>query len=167
MSTYLHCFLFLVVSSTTALLIPQESANSSLTIFENQCTLRRSLVSRVPEYHDCLRAIDRLPTRPEHEWGPFHNGPPEDPYQLPVTKVQGSCKVRVELRAGRAVFRESWAGLKGAAWLLNHICLKKVSGVAQLHAGGWTTWGSHERIVITLASPYEQGEVGGSNLTLG
>ena len=71
--------------------------------------------------------------------------------------------VRVELHAGGAVFKGSWRGVKGAAWLLNYECFKTFSRVVQLHAGGWTTWGIHERIVITLAYPDELGEVGGSN----
>lgn len=164
MSTYFR-FLFFVLSipSAVALLIPQASTNSSLAMFKNHCTLRRSLASNVPDYDDCLRAINRLPTRPLHENGPFHNGPPEDPYQLPVTKDHGSCKARVELRAGGAVFKESWPGVKGAAWLLNKECLMSLSRVTQLYDGGWTTWGNHERIVINLAYSDELGEVGVSN----
>ena len=167
MTIYLDCILCLIISSATALLIGQVPINSSLTIFENRCMLRPSPFSHVPSYYDCLHAIDRLPTRPEHEWGPFHNGPPEDPYQLPVTKVHETCSVRVELLAGGTVFRESWAGVKGAAWLLDSICLKTVSMVGQLHAGGWTTWGDRSRIVIVLAYPFEKegDEVGGRNVT--
>ena len=120
----------------------------------------------MPKYYDCLHAISSLPTRPIGEEGPFHNGPPEDPYQLPVTKIHGTCQVRVELHAGRAVFKESWGSVKGAAWLLNHRCLKIFGRIGQIHAGGWTNWGSHERIVITLACPDELDVVVGSNLTI-
>ena len=73
--------------------------------------------------------------------------------------------MRVELYAGRVVFKESWGGVKGAAWLLNQGCLKVVNRVSQRHAGGWTTWGSHERIVITLVYSDELGERGGSKVT--
>ena len=168
MFTYLHffsliLFLFLLVSSAIAIFIPQESTNSSLTILENECQLR-SIISPVPEYNDCIRAIGYLPTRPQYEQGPFHNGPPEDPYHLPATKIYNTCMVRVELHAGRAVFKASWVGVKGAAWLLNKACLKPFSSLGQLYAGGWTTWGRHERIVITLAYPDELNEVGGGRI---
>lgn len=96
MSTYIHFLFFVLFVSMTiavALLIPQAFANSSLTMFENHCTVRRSSISNVPNYDDCLRAINGLPARPPHEEDPFHNGPPEDPYQLPVTKIHDSCKV--------------------------------------------------------------------------
>lgn len=162
MSLYLHLVLlfpFLLVFSATSLAIPQISTNSSLISFENHCAPRRRLFSKVPKYNDCLFAIYDLPTRPQYEEGPFHNGPPEDPYQLPVTRIHNSCMVRVELHAGGAVFKGSWLGVKGAAWLLNYECLKAFSRVGQLYAGGWTTWGRHERIVITLAYPDELGEL--------
>ena len=167
MSTHFHPLLLLLslVSTAIAVLVPQSFVNSSLSMFENHCTPRRSLFSSVPDYQDCLFAIYQLPTRPVDEEGPFHNGPPEDPYQLPVSHVHQTCQVRIELRAGGAVFKESWAGVKGAAWLLNKGCLKKASGFRQLYTGGWTTWGNDERIVITLAHSDALGDVGGNNVT--
>lgn len=171
MSTYLRflclfLLLFLRISDVFALLISQTSENSSLAMFKNHCTHRPTLISHMPKYYDCLHAISYLPTRPNHEEGPFHNGLPEDPYQLPVAKFYNTCKVRVELHAGMAVFKESWAGVKGAAWLLNKGCLKSVGREGQLYAGGWTTWGSHERIGITLAFSDELSEVGRSNVSV-
>lgn len=168
MSTFLQFLflpLFFLVPCSIGLLIPEASAKSSSTMFENHCTRRHSLISSVPNYNDCLRAINRLPTRPRWEEGPFHNGPPEDPYQLPVTKVHNTCQVRVELYAGGAVFRASWVEVKGTARLLNQDCLKTLSGLPQIYSGGWTTWGMHERIVVTLAYPDELGEMGGNNVT--
>lgn len=168
MSTFLQFLflpLFFLVPCSIGLLIPEASAKSSLTMFGNHCTRRYSLISSVPNYNDCLRAINHLPTRPRWEEGPFHNGPPEDPYQLPVTKVHNTCQVNVELHAGRAVSKASWVGVKGKAWLLNQECLKTMSGLPQLYSGGWTSWGRHERIVVTLAYPDELGEMGRNNVT--
>lgn len=57
-------------------------------------------------------------------------------------------------------------GERGGLAVESEGCLKAFSRVGQRCAGGWTTWGSHERIVIALAYSDEGGEVEGSNVTV-
>lgn len=73
-----------------------------------------------PLFTDCTAAIALLP--PLTASSPFHNGPPDDPFQLPVEKTSGTCTVRVELRGSSRVV-SSWARIVASLRILNIVCL--------------------------------------------
>lgn len=71
------------------------------------CVRKRRFWSPCPNYYDCLYAIFQLPDLDGD--GSFHNGPPNDPFRLPVAKTHGTCRVRVELRhEGSSRQASSW-----------------------------------------------------------
>lgn len=73
-----------------------------------------------PDYYDCANAILQLPDY--DDMGPFHNGPPNDPFRLPISKKHASCRVRVELaHEGRSTEWASWQFLKSKASTLANV----------------------------------------------
>ena len=70
-----------------------------------------------PSYQDCSDAVLQLPSYVDK--GAFHNGPPNDPFQLPVSKTHASCRVRVELaHEGRSREQASWQFVRWKALTL-------------------------------------------------
>ncbi|KAM0795142.1 hypothetical protein BDR22DRAFT_872412 [Usnea florida] len=81
------------------------------------CTAKTTFLT-CPAYYDCAQAILSLPSYEGQ--AAFHNGPPNDPYRLPVVKVHGSCRVLVELRhEGGSRESSDWRWIRARALRVN------------------------------------------------
>lgn len=82
--------------------------------------------------------------------GSFHNGPPDDPYQLPLEKTVSTCTVSVEMQhqgSSREAF--SWFLLVEATLRLSKECLGPVLS-PEHGAGVWIRLGNHRKIVTIV-----------------
>lgn len=95
--------------------------------------------------HTCGEAILKLPkSGPE---GIFHDGFPEDPFRLPVSRQAGNCNITVSM-ANLGVFETSrWSDIRSEASLLNTICSGRLRN---LYIGGSVTTGDRNNILIKI-----------------
>lgn len=141
---------FIICLPSYALTILNTPSNlTSLTTHSDYgCIPKTTRFARSPALADCLTAIGELPRF--RGPGSFHNGLPDDPFELPVQKTVGSCIVRVELQhEGSSREAYSWLLLVEATASLSRECLtswlwpdRGVGVRAQL--------GKHRRIVVTV-----------------
>lgn len=110
-----------------------------------QCYEPHILKDRRAKTIDCIRAAAFLPNL--HDVTTFHRGDNAgDPYALPYTEVSGTCRVKIDLKCGRA---------DQSTWLVIKMALRfDVIDTCQLtmggeRTGGQTTAGSGGRIIIS------------------
>jgi len=111
---------------------------------DHQCYEPHLLKDRRAKTMDCIRAAAFLPNL--HEVSIFHRGSNRgDPYALPYSEVSGTCRVKIDLKYGRA---------DQSTWLVIKMALRfDVIDTCQLamggdRTGGQTTAGSGGRIII-------------------
>ena len=124
---------------------------TSLTYDYNwQCIPKPSRRSKVPKFIDCIDALMQLP-RYEGQ-GSFHNGPPDDPYRLPVERTVNTCTVSVELvHQGSTREAGEWLLIVDATLDSGRECLNPGMGIAPVRSTGvWVWYGKHRRIIITM-----------------
>ena len=115
-----------------------------------ECFPGRTLPAEDPILTDCEDAIDQLPRL----WfrGAFHNGKPDDPFQLPVIRTVNTCTVSVEM-LHKGTSRESswWPVISGSTKTMARHCLSS-EGSFHLGTGGFVRSGKHSRIISTVRS---------------
>lgn len=124
-----------------------ENINVNVTNLSNdyQCYEPHLFKDRRAKTMDCIRAAAFLPNL--HDVTTFHRGNnPEDSYALPYTEVSGTCRVKIDLKYGRAD-QSTWLVIKMALRFdIIDTCQLAMGGE---RTGGQTTAGSGGRIVIT------------------
>ena len=136
----LHLF---PLTSTLALTLPPPPSPPTITILPTNLTrspssssspplnsifncVRKSWFAPCPDYFDCARAILELPDY--ESVGSFHNGPPNDPFRLPLSKTEGTCRVRIELaHEGGSTQGGSWHIVVARSLSLAHMCVLVLS----------------------------------------
>ena len=115
---------------------------------EYSCISKSSIFSQVPTLEDCDTAIGRL-----HRLdviGSFHNGPPNDPFKLPVERTFRTCTVSVEMQhRGSTEEAFSWFILVSATSRLTNECLGGLFSFWS-SAGALIQFGDHGRIVTAV-----------------
>ena len=146
-----HLFLLTLLcllSNALTTLIPSQNL-TNLTNYDFDCIPKPTRWSKkVPDFGDCIDALNLLPTYEKIDT--FHNGPPNNPYRLPVEKTVKSCTVSVEMvHEGSTTEAGSWQDLWHAAVECGRECLQDWVRPAP-SAGAWVWFGKHRRIVVTL-----------------
>ncbi len=125
---------------------------SNLTSFtadaDYRCIPKSRRFERNPALTDCLTAIGQLPRIDGADC--FHNGPPDDPYKLPVMKTVGTCTVRVEMQhegSSREAF--NWFILVTATARLSRECLTSWLWPDR-GVGALIEFGKHGRIIVSV-----------------
>lgn len=112
------------------------------------CIPKSSIFTRVPTFTDCRAAISQLPRI--DGYGSFHNGPPDDPYALPVEKTVRTCTVSIEMRhSGSSRDASSWKFIVQATLKFSRDCLHSWPA-PERGAGVIVQFGSHGRILATV-----------------
>lgn len=148
-----HIFIFFAISLLSNALTTIVSTTNSTPlndIYDWQCIPKPSRRSKYPKFIDCIHALMQLP-RYEGE-GSFHNGPPDDPFRLPVEKTVETCTVSVELmHQGSTREAGEWLIMVDAALNSGRDCLNPGMGIQPVRSTGvWVWYGYHRRIIITL-----------------
>ena len=134
----------------------QTTAN--ITDFEVECTQFRIFKFR-PNYSDCNDAIRYLSS--SEIVGYFHTAGSFDPFQLPVTKMEDTCEVKVELKPHAAPEESSWLVIKVAAMKVSNECWM---GHGFEHTGGAINVGLHGAIKVSLVRAGSTGGVGNATV---
>ena len=114
----------------------------------SRCIPRSTRFERKPTLSDCLTAIGQLPRIVGG--GCFHNGPPDDPYKLPVMKTVDTCTVRVEMQhQGSSRESFSWHLLVSATASLSKNCLTSRLW-PERGVGALIEFGNHRRINVSV-----------------
>lgn len=113
-----------------------------------QCTPNQPRMIRIPPptFRSCAVALRALPSF--QDMGTFHPLGPADLFQLPVTRVYGSCTVNVELAGGHQTETGSWVEVGLAADQLNMACVDREDNAVRM--GGRTTSGRANGVVVTV-----------------
>lgn len=129
-------------------IIPTSNLTSLPATGDYSCIPKTSILTKAPSLKDCRNAINQLPRI--GGMGSFHNGPPDDPFMLPVEKTVGTCTVRVEMQhqgSSREAF--SWLLIVEATLRLSKQCL--TSWLApEPGAGCFIRFGKHGRVIATV-----------------
>ena len=139
-----------LLSNALTTIVSTQNLTSLTNDYNWQCIPKPSRRSKVPKFIDCIHALTQLPS---HEGqGSFHNGPPDDPYRLPVEKTVDSCTVSVELvHQGSTREAGDWLLLFHATLDSGRECLNPGMGMAPvISTGVWVWYGDHRRIFITM-----------------
>ena len=147
---YQLCLTFIICLPCNALTENLRTSNlTSLTADgDYKCVDKPSIFTKTPAFKDCRTAINQLPRF--DNVGSFHNGPPDDPYQLPLEKTVSTCTVSVEMQhqgSSREAF--SWSLLVEATLRLSKECLGPVLS-PERGAGVWIRFGNHRKIVVIV-----------------
>lgn len=115
---------------------------------EYDCIPKSSFFTKRPKFTDCVDAIIKLPRI--DGYGSFHNGPPDDPYRLPVRESLRTCVISVEMvHQGSSREAFDWFFLVQATVTLARECLNTRLSAVQ-YAGVWIWFGTHGRILVTV-----------------
>ena len=127
--------------------IPTSNLTSLVAEDDYTCTPKSSILSKAPTLKDCQNAINQLPRIGA---GSFHNGPPDDPFKLPVEKTVGTCTVTVEMmHQGSTREGFSWLLIVEATLKLSKECL--TSWLApEPGMGGFIRFGKHGRLLSSV-----------------
>ena len=152
----LTAFLSHMVPSIRAQTGNKTTANN--TNFEVECTQFRIFKFR-PDYSDCNNAIRYLSS--SEIVGYFHTAGAFDPFQLPVTKMEDTCEVKVELKLHAAPEKSSWLDIKIAAMKVSNDCW---TGHGFESTGGSIDIGLHGAIKVSLIRAESAGGVGNATV---
>ena len=150
--TLVHQFFLIalvcLLSNALTTTIPTQNLTLPSVEYDYQCIPKRSRFTKVPDFIDCINAFWQLSQSDDD--GSFHNGPPDDPFRLPVEKTVSTCTVSVEL-AHQGPTREagSWLLLVDATLRSSRECLNPWMATPR-SAGAWIWFGKHRRIVVTV-----------------
>lgn len=152
----LTTFIFHMVPSIRAQTGNITTANN--TNFEVECTQFRIFKFR-PDYSDCNDAIGFLAS--SEAVGYFHTAGAFDLFQLPVTKMENTCEVKVELQPHAAPEESSWLDIKIAAMKVSNDCW---TGHGFGHTGGSIHIGLHGAIKVSLVRAGSAGGIGNARV---
>ena len=143
-------FAISLLSNALTTIVSTQNLTSLTYDYDYQCIPKPSRRSKVPEFMDCIHALNQLP-RYEGQ-GSFHNGPPDDPFRLPLEKTVETCTVRVGLvHQGSTTDAGEWLILLDAALSSGRECLNPGMGIAPVkNTGVWVWYGKHRRIIVTM-----------------
>ena len=150
--------LLLYNQCASALILPNPSNQTSPLSDQYIHCYPISPAPTIPLYTDCFLALIGLPHSPVT--ATFHSGDPDDEYKLPFKKLEGTCKVIVELKDLVTQADASWYDIVKRGFVVQRECVEKGEGFGGY---GYEGLGELEWIKITVMG----NELGDGNETVG